>query len=455
MQRRDFLHDVVTASAGLSLTALAGSSAAGANERVRVGVIGCGQRGRFVAERVAQVANVQIVAACDVNQRKHGLLQSAIGRPCETFSDFRQILDRTDIDAVIVATPDHWHAIPTVLACDSGKDVYVEKPLAHNIVEGRAIVTAAHRNRRVVQTGTQQRSAAHFETMRELISDGRIGNIRYVRVWNYKNTTSRRRTVASSGGPPAGLDWDMYLGPAPLVPYDSNRYHNFRRYWDYAGGIATNYGTHRFDSVRHVMSLEGKSPRTVAAVGHRFEVHDGSEDPDVVQMTFEFDDFVLSYEGCMTNAFGMGYRTDGRPYYRMLGHKDRPHGMAFYGTRGAIFADRLGFELYPELKPGERTDRLQPEQVKPEMFQTASASGRSDDSTFLHAQNFIECVRTRAKPVAEAAIGHESSILPHLGNIACRTGQKLVWNAAAEKIENSPEAAALLGRDARPPFDLI
>ena len=449
------MRNVAATSAGTSLFGIASSHAAGANNRVRVGLIGCGTRGRYVAERMARLPDVQFVAVCDVFEQRRQRLKQWAGPECDDYSDFRKVIDRTDIDAVLVATPDHWHAIPTVLACQSGKDVYVEKPLAHNIEEGRAMVDAARRHERIVQTGTQQRSGPHFDTVKRLIGEGQIGNVRFIRVWNYKNTSPGRPAETKASGPPAGLDWDMFLGPAPYVDYSRKRYGNFRRYWDYAGGIATNYGTHRFDSVRHVMSIDDQSPKTISAVGQRFEVHDGSEDPDVVQMTFEYDDFVLSYEGCMMNAFGVGFRSPGRPYYNMLGQKDRPHGMAFYGSKGAIFADRLGFELYPELAPGKRTDRLKPGAVRPEMFRTSGADGRSDESTPLHTQNFIECVRSRATPVADVAIGHGSSILPHLGNIACRTGEKLIWNSATEQIENSAEASKLLGREARKPWDLI
>ncbi len=454
MKRRLFLRSIVGASAGTTL-ALATSKAVGANERVRVGLIGCGGRGRYVAERMRKVPNVEFVAVCDVFERKRLRGKEWAGGTCTAHNDFREILDRTDVDAVLVATPDHWHAIPTVLACAAGKDVYVEKPLAHNIREGRAMVDAARRYNQIVQTGTQQRSARHFETMREIISSGKIGNVRYVRIWNFKNSSPGRPLKSTAENVPAGLDWDFFVGPAPMVPYVENRYGNFRRYWDYAGGIATNYGTHRFDSVRHALSIDNQSPKTVSASGRRFEVHDGSEDPDVVQMTFEYDDLVISYEGCMMNRLGSGYRTPGRPYYLMLGTHDRPHGMALYGTEGAVFADRLGFELYPELKPGARADRLKPEEVTPELFRASPTDGRSDESTYLHTQNFIECVRSRNRPVADVEIGHGSSILPHLGNIACRTGEKIIWDAEHEDAMNAPESAKLIGREARKPWDLI
>lgn len=454
MKRRSFLQDLAATSAGAAI-ALAGSQAAGANERVRVGLIGCGGRGRYVAERMTRVPNVEFVAACDIHELKQDRFQQRAGSGCKKYKDFRDVLDRQDIDAVLIATPDHWHAIPTVLACQAGKDVYVEKPLAHNIREGRAMVEAAKQHHRIVQTGTQQRSARHFETMRELIGSGRIGNVRYVRIWNYRNTSPARQRADRQEVAPEGLDWDFYLGPAPERPYEANRYRNFRRYWDYAGGIATNYGTHRFDSVRHAMGIDDLSPKTVSAVGRRYEVFDGSEDPDMVQMTFEFDDFVMSYEGCLMNRLGLGFRTPGRPYYNMLSTNDRPNGMAFYGTEGTIFADRLGFELYPELKPGRRADRLKPEDVTPDLFRTAAANGRSDDSTFLHTQDFIRCVRSREKPIADVEIGHGSSILPHLGNIACRTGEKIIWDAVNEQAINAPESAKLLGREPRKPWDLI
>lgn len=454
MERRSFLQGAATVSVGTTLT-LASARAAGANNRVRVGLIGCGKRGRYVAERMRRVKDVEIVAVCDVYERKRLAAQDWAGTGCTEHNDFRKILDRKDIDAIVVATPDHWHAIPTVLACSAGKDVYVEKPLAHNIREGRLMVDAARRHQRIVQTGTQQRSAAHFHTMKQLIADGRLGNVRYVRIWNFKNTSPGHKASASPSTPPAGLDWDFFVGPAPMVQYDRQRHGNFRRFWDYAGGIATNYGTHRFDSVRQALSIDDQSPVSVSAAGQRFEVHDGSEDPDLVQMTFEYENLVISYEGCMMNRFGTGFRTPGRPYYNMLGQRDRPNGMAFYGTEGTIFADRLGFELYPELKPGKRTDRLNPDEITPELFRTAAADGRSDESTFLHTQNFIDCVRSRKTPIADVEIGHGSSILPHLGNIACRTGEKITWDAKQERAINAPESAKLLGREARKPWDLI
>ena len=453
MRRRQFLYQATLAASIPS--ALSYARTIGANEKVRVGIIGCGSRGMYVARKMRDSGSAQFVGVCDLWEHERDKARKWAGGDCKAYKDFRSMLERSDLDAVLVATPDHWHAIPAVLACQAGKDVYVEKPLAYSIPEGRRMVDAARKHDRVVQTGTQQRSAPHFETMRKIIAAGEIGNVRFVRVWNYKNSTPSQKKVAKQETVPKGFDWDFYLGPAPWVPYQHDRYDNFRRYWDYAGGIATNYGTHRFDSVRHALGADSLAPKSVSASGQKFELEDASEDPDMVQMTFEFDEFIISYEGCRMNKFGGGFRTPGRPYYHMLGTHDRPNGMAFYGTEGTIFADRLGFELYPELKPGKRADRLKPSEVSPDLFRSTATDGRSDESTLAHVANFFDCVRSRATPVADVAIGHGSSMLPHLGNIACRTGEKFQWDAKNEQIVGGPESAKLLNREPRKPWDLI
>jgi len=187
------------------------------------------------------------------------------GPGARAFKDFRKLLEQKDVDAVLIATPDHWHAIPTVLACQAGKDVYVEKPLAHNIREGRAMVDAARRNKRVVQTGMQHRSAPHYREVQRIIQSGELGEVRYVRVWNYSNMSPAGIGRAATAAP-EGLDWHFYLGPAPLTPFNNNRFlRNFRWFWDYAGGSITDFGTHRFDSVQQVMGVE--APKSVVATG--------------------------------------------------------------------------------------------------------------------------------------------------------------------------------------------
>lgn len=445
MQRRQFIKQAL--ATGTALSALQASQVAGANERVRLALVGCGGRGRTVARFFKQAPNAVIAAVCDVYERNAGSARDWAGGDCVSFGDFRRVLDRKDIDAVLVATPDHWHAIPTVLACQAGKDVYVEKPLAHNIREGRKMVEAARRHDRIVQTGTQHRSAEHYRDVARIIQSGELGKVHLVRVWNYVNLSPEGMGRAADDKPPAGLDWDFYLGPAPAVPFNKHRFLNtFRWYWDYAGGFLTDWGTHRLDSVHQVIGVD--APLSVTAVGNRYELKDGGETPDVLQVTYEYPGFILSYESCQLNGHGVGGRTPGKKYYRARGLEDRPHGEAFYGTNGTLFSDRIGFEIFPELERPEAGSTLPRQRMK-------RKEAVAQDTTDLHVKDFLDCVRTRRKPAADVAIGHRSSIVPHLGNIAYRTGRKLRWDAERETIVNDSQAAELLGRKARKEWDLI
>jgi predicted dehydrogenase len=434
MHRRQFIRRAALATTA----ALSADRVLGANDRVRVGLIGCGGRGMYVARLMAKVPGAEFVAVCDAYEPHAEAAKEWAGAGCRAHRDFREVLDRQDVDAVLVATPDHWHAIPAVLACRAGKDVYVEKPLAHNVREGRAIVEAAKQHKRVVQVGTQHRSAEHYREAAKLVQGGEVGKVHLVRMWNYMNRYPDGIGKAADSDPPAGLDWDLYLGPAPKVPFNKNRFlGTFRWFWDYAGGLMTDWGTHRIDSMHQIMGVD--APLTVAAAGGRFELKDGAETPDVLQVTYEYPGFVLSYECCMLNAHGTGGRTPGKEYYRAKGKDDRPHGEAFYGTDGTLFSDRIGYEVFPEPVPrkAKRKDVA------------------AKDATDLHTANFIDCVRSRKKPNADVETRHRSTTAAHLGNIAYRTGRKLRWDAAKEEFVGDREANALLGRQARKPWDLI
>lgn len=447
MQRRHFIQRVVR-SAAVASTSAVSSQILGANERVGLGLIGCGGRGMTVAKLMREVAGVAFVAVCDVYEPHAAAAKEWAGPGCRSYRDFRDLLKQKDVDAVIVATPDHWHAIPTVLACQEGKDVYVEKPLAHNIREGRAMVEAARKYQRIVQTGTQHRSAEHYREAARIIQRGELGRVHFVRMWNYMNLFPDGIGRAADSEPPAGLDWDLYLGPAPYVPFNKNRFlRTFRWFWDYAGGLMTDWGTHRLDSMHQVMGVT--APLTVTAAGGRYELKDGAETPDVLHVSYEYPGFVLSYECCMLNGHGSGGRTPGKRYYRARGPDDRPHGEAFYGTNGTLFCDRLGFEIFPELEPPSGPGR------SPLQFRMPRKDRTAQDTTDLHVKNFIDCVRSRNKPVADVEIGHHSTIAAHLGNIAYRTGGKIHWDAAQEKILADAKASELLGRKARKPWDLI
>src|SRR5438309_2284335 len=277
MKRRQFIKRVAQTAAALSAaSAVSTERVLGANERVRVGLIGCGGRGLFDAKLMRDVPNVEFVAVCDLYPPHLARASEWAGTSAKAYKDFRRLLEQQDIDAVLVATPDHWHAIPTVLACQAGKDVYVEKPLAHNIREGRAMVEAARHTHRIVQTGTQQRSSPHYQEVARIIQSGQLGEVRYVRLWNFSNLFPHGMGRQPDSTVPEGLDWDFYLGPGPAVPFNKNRFlQNYRWFWDYAGGTITDFGTHRFDTVHQIMGVE--APLTVVAAGDRFSLNDGGE----------------------------------------------------------------------------------------------------------------------------------------------------------------------------------
>jgi predicted dehydrogenase len=450
MQRRDFLQR----SSVTAWTALSASRVYGANNRLNIALIGCGGRGRYVARFIAAVPDVQYTAFCDVYDKQaeeaRKLLANGSG---DTFKDFRRVLERKDIDAVHIATPDHWHAIPAVLACQSQKHVYVEKPFSHNVREGRAMAAAAAKSKAVFLTGTQQRSAPHFAECAEIIRT-QLQDVHYVRVWNYANLMPNGIGTEPDTDPPPGLDWDFYLGPAPWVPYNRKRFlSSYRAFFDYSGGWITDYGVHRFDTVHQIMGQD--SPQSVAAFGRRYALKGMGDIPDMLQVTWEYPGFIMTYETSSLNGFGaMGRITPERLYYRgTQGGEDRPNGMAFYGSNGVLLADRYGYELIPE---GATLDTPFAEKG------TLSGSSKivrtwknAGDATKLHAEHFIRCIRDDEAPRCDALTGHKASLVAHLGNIAYKTRQRLHWNSERETFEGSPEANALLGRKARKPWDLI
>ncbi len=408
----------------------------GANERIGVGLIGCGGRGRLVSRLMREAPGVEFGATADVYLRQAEQAREWAGPQAKSFQDFRNLLELKEVDAVIVATPDHWHAIPTILACQAGKDVYVEKPLAHNVREGRAMVEAARRYKRIVQAGTQHRSATHYPEVQKIIQSGALGEVRFVRVWNYTNMAPDGIGREPDAPPPDGLDWDMYCGPAPKVPYNRRRHlGSFRWFSDYAGGYITDFGTHRFDTVHQIMGVE--KPRTVSAAGGKMSLKDMGDQPDIHQVTYEYPGFVMVYEGVCLNGHGMGGRTPGMRYYNARGDLNRPHGEAYYGTNGAIFADRIGYEIYPE------NDKVERKFVN------------TTDATGLHAKHFIECLRARKTPNADVEVGHRATVIGLIGTIALKTGKKLHWDAEKEVFTNASDANALLSRKARKPWDLV
>ncbi len=446
IERRDFLKTSVTAAGAIAADEALGAPAIettgsilGASDQIRIGIIGCGGQGNWDASDFAKQPNTRIVALCDVYE---GSLDETLKNaalkldPAKTpfFKDFRRLLEDKNIDAVIIATPDHWHALPMIMACQAGKDVYVEKPLSLTIDEGRRMVEAARRYNRVVQVGTQQRSARHFQKAVELVRAGKLGKISRVHAWNYDGEFPRGIGNPPDEAPPAGLDWDFYLGPAPKAPFNQNRFlGNFRWFWDYSGGKITDWGTHLIDIVHWAMNVD--APTGVSASGGKYVLEDNRETPDTLMVTYEYPGFVLTYENRTTNSRGQ----DGRWGY----------GVMFYGTAATMFVDRGGFEIMPEME-GRRRDDLFVSRTE-----TARMSvQRGDPSHFDHVRNFIECMKSRQLPISDVEIGHRSTSAPHLGNIALRSGDKIKWDGANEKIVGNAEASKWLSREYRAPWKL-
>ena len=433
IDRRTFLGTGAAGLVGLA-TRTASARVAGANDRLRVGVVGTGRQGRSDMHAHLVLPDVEVTAICDVYEPN--LAQAAAMAPgARQYHDFRALLDDRNVDAVIVATPDHWHALVTVMACQAGKDVYVEKPSSVAIAEGRKMVEAARQYKRIVQVGTQQRSAAHFQEAVRLVREGRLGTVTAVRAWNVGNESPDGIGNPPDSDPPAGLDWDMWLGPAPKRPFNPNRFgvfpgvwSRFRWFWDYAGGMMTDWGVHLIDIVQWAMNVD--APLAVSTVGGTFCLTDNRETPDTIVAGFQYPGFVLTYENRTSN---------GRP---LNGHG---YGIEFYGSDGTLFVDRSGFDLTPETRrsDGGPLNRTEP----------ASQTSTPDDPS--HARNFVDSVKSRELPICDIEIGHRSSSTAILGNMALRSGGRIEWDAKAERVTNGNQAAAdLVHRAYRAPWSL-
>jgi predicted dehydrogenase len=441
--RRTFLKHAAAGAAGGVLVgsplqaaqAVSQDRVAGANRRIRIALIGCGGQGTGVL-RNALTLGAQCVALCDVDDEQTAKAAESIKRTFEqtadlTTRDFRRVLDRQDVDAVIIGTPDHWHALPTVMACQAGKDVYVEKPLALTIGEGRVMVNAARRYNRVVQMGTQQRSSNHFREAAEYVKSGALGKIRLVKTWAYQDWMGNIAPVPDSE-PPSTVDYDMWLGPAPKRPFNRNRFHfNFRWYYDYSGGLMTDWGAHMIDVANWAMGVT--TPKSATSVGGKFGFpEDAEETPDTQQALWEFDGFSMLWEHA--TAIGQG------PYMR-------DHGAAFHGNNGVLVVDRGGWEVLPETetKSNRKTYRMKGEPRR-------GAGGPNMNQA--HMRDFLECMDSRKRPNSDVEIGHNSMIACHLANIAFRTGRRVAWDAAREQVIGDPEAQKLVTKPYRGPWNL-
>jgi predicted dehydrogenase len=376
------------------------------------------------------VPGVECAVLCDVDQsvldRRNADLEKMSGKKAETEKDFRRVIDRKDIDVVIIGTPDHWHCLPLVYACEAGKDIYCEKPLANSIQECDLMVKAAQKHKRIVQVGQWQRSGPHWKAAIDFVYSGKLGKVRTVKTWAYQGWM-KPVPVLPDGEAPAGVDYDFWLGPAPLRPFNGNRFHfNFRWFWDYAGGLMTDWGVHIIDF--GLLGMKAAVPRSVMASGGKFAYPgDASETPDTLQAIYEFDGFTMIWE----HATGI----DGGPY-------GRNHGVAFIGNNGTLVVDRGGWEVIPE-KEGEN--------VKMEAVPFQAGGG---NDLLLHVRNFIDCIKSREKPAADISVAANTAKVAHMGNIAFKTGQKLFWDEQMNIFKDSPKANDLTLISYRKPWEV-
>jgi len=407
----------------------AGARAVPASDRIRIGLIGCG--GISVADTNAFLANpgTEIAVICDVDDsrtaRTAGRLEKLRGKRPAVVKDFRRVVEQKDIDVCLICTPDHWHALPTIAACQAGKDVYVEKPLATSIGEGRLMRDIAREHGRVVQMGTHWRSGPHYREAVEMVQAGKLGRIRQVRCWAYLDW------VTDCGNPPdepvpPGVDYDMWLGPAPNRPFNKNRFHfNFRWFWDYAGGLMTDWGVHLINIALWAMGPEW--PKSVVSSGGKYALKDNTETPDTQITVYDFPSYTLIWEHQVQCG---------------LGPDRREHGVAFTGTEATLILDSSGWEIIAE--PKKRTSVV-------EMKKRAIVDERVRAD---HARNFLECVRTRQKAVENLEVGHHVSTVAHLGNLALRSRSRIEWDGEAGRIIGNEEANKLLLRPYRAPRKL-
>jgi predicted dehydrogenase len=438
IDRRSFVQQATGAGAALSLS-LAGPltrNVLGANDRVRVGAIGCGRQAQSNM-KAFQKGGAEIAAVCDVYDANLAKGKAVAGEAAAAHKDFRRVLDDKTIDMVIVATPDHWHALPTVMACQAGKDVFVEKPVAVSVEEGKAMLAAARKHQRVVQVGLWQRSNAHFQQAVQVVRSGLLGKVTYVRAWNYSNSSPLGMGAAADSEPPAGLDWDMWLGPAPKVPFNANRFgvrddrwSTFRYFWDYANGMLGDWGVHHLDIVQWALDTPG--PRTITCVGQRHALQENGDSPDTQTATFEYDGFLCNYEYRAANANSMF----GKSY-----------GLLFHGSEASMLVNRSGFEVFPETRKG-RDDK--------DVARSASMKmDEVDNGLENHAANLLECMRTRKRPACDIEDGLRSSATCLLGVVALRSGERLEYDAAKLELKNPSGAARkLFGREYRAPWKL-
>lgn len=433
MKRRTFISATGAAVAGSLFYHPAVSSVSkriAASDKINIGVIGCNGMGWADTSSLLRINEVELIGICDVdaNVIKNRLTDYSKLRKNKpaTYSDYRQLLNNKDIDAVVIGTPDHWHCKIMVDAVKAGKHVYVEKPVANTIAEAKLMVSAQEKTGKIVQAGQWQRSGPHYRKAFDIVRSGVLGKVRLVKVWAYQGWMKPVPVVPDSAAPD-GVNYDLWLGPAPKRPFNQNRFHfNFRWFWDYAGGLMTDWGVHEIDIALYAMGAE--APISVMATGGKLAYpDDASETPDTLQAIFQYKDFNMLWE----HATGI----DNGPY-------NRREGIAFIGNNGTLVVDRGGYEVLVEKESlGYSTFG----KAKMETIETFKKPNELDYLD-LHTQNFIDAIKKNDQTALNTPIksGSVAAINAQMGNIAYRTGSKVFWDANQEKFKDNPAANEMI-----------
>lgn len=448
MRRRELLKG--TGLAAIPSSAFAGqSSRASANDRVSIGVIGCGGQGTSDLRAFLVQPDVDVVAVCDVYQPNMQQARQLSGGKAEVYKDYRQLLENKNVQAVLIATPEHWHALMCIDACNAGKDVYVEKPASHNIRDGRLMVDAARRNNRIVQVGSQQRSGAHFKRAVKYVQEGRIGDVHFVTCWNHSGNSGFVDPQVPPS-PPADLDYEMWLGPAQRAPFTKVWPRLRRNFWNFYGGSLTEWGAHLADIAFWAMKVD--APQSVVANGANYR-NKQSELPDTLQVMYEFPNFLFQYSVLQHNSFG----PNGENGAKRFGSQ----GTQFHGTKGTLFVDRRGFKITPQYVRHEDPANVPPlsgfrhDDREPNVYYTAECLPEESDTSVqlvAHIRNFVDCVKNRNRPNADIEDGHRTNTACRLGNISYRVKRKLRWDGVKEQVIDDPEANRLVVGTYREPW---
>ncbi len=383
-----------------------------AADQVNIGAIGINGMGWSNVMAALNVPGVNLVAVCDVDNdvidRRLGELskKNVDISKIKTYGDYRKLLDQKDIDAVIIGTPDHWHALMMIHACEAGKDVYVEKPVGNSIIECNRMVAAQKRYNKIVQAGQWQRSQQHFKDAIDFVHGGQLGNIRTAKVWSYIDW-KQPLPVKPNSPVPAGVDYNSWLGPAQMRPFNENRFHfTFRWFWDYAGGLMTDWGVHLMDYA--LMGMKADVPKSIVALGGNFAMpNSADETPDTLMALYEFDQFNIVWD----HAVGIGN-----------GNYNRDHGIAFVGNNGTLVLNRGGWEVLEEKKKEHKV--------------LVPFAKSVDNGLNRHWENFIAAVRSRKYEDLHCPIeaGAHVATVSQMGNIAYRSKKKLNWDRTKGKF---------------------